>query len=268
MAEVTPTPIRDRFLNKVCFITGGGGAIGLCTAIRFVNEGARVVLVDVSPETLAAAEERIAAALPSSVQLQDRLLSLQADVTSEADVAKTFEETLRKWGRLDCAFLNVGVSYAGKSLFDTSEEEYDRVMRINVKSAFLTLKHAASAMKEQTPSGGSIILTSSIAGLRGTPGLSVYSTSKFAIRGLGQSAAAELGQYGIRVNTIHPSGVDTPMFRQTWTKEKIEEIKKAVPMGRVAEVEDIAGAVTWLASDDAGFVNGAMIKVDGGVVSF
>ncbi|KAF4544944.1 Short-chain dehydrogenase/reductase SDR [Lasiodiplodia theobromae] len=239
MAEVTPTPIRDRFLNKVCFITGGGGAIGLCTAIRFVNEGARVVLVDVSPETLAAAEERIAAALPSSVQLQDRLLSLQADVTSEADVAKTFEETLRKWGRLDCAFLNVGVSYAGKSLFDTSEEEYDRVMRINVKS-----------------------------GLRGTPGLSVYSTSKFAIRGLGQSAAAELGQYGIRVNTIHPSGVDTPMFRQTWTKEKIEEIKKAVPMGRVAEVEDIAGAVTWLASDDAGFVNGAMIKVDGGVVSF
>lgn len=134
MAEVTPTPIRDRFLNKVCFITGGGGAIGLCTAIRFVNEGARVVLVDVSPETLAAAEERIAAALPSSVQLQDRLLSLQADVTSEADVAKTFEETLRKWGRLDCAFLNVGVSYAGKSLFDTSEEEYDRVMRINVKS--------------------------------------------------------------------------------------------------------------------------------------
>lgn len=123
-------------------------------------------------------------------------------------------------------------------------------------------------MKAQAPSGGSIILTSSIAGLRGNPGLSVYSTSKFAVRGLGLSAAAELGQYGIRVNTIHPSGVDTPMFRQTWSKEKIEEIKKAVPMGRVAEVEDIAGAVTWLASDDAGFVNGAMIKVDGGVVSF
>lgn len=144
MAEVTPTPIRDRFLNKVCFITGGGGAIGLCTAIRFVKEGARVVLVDVSPETLAAAEERIAAALPSSVQLQDRLLILQADVTSEADVAKTFEETLQKWGRLDCAFLNVGVSYAAKSLFDTSEEEYDRVMRINVKSGMSTFIYSKS----------------------------------------------------------------------------------------------------------------------------
>lgn len=123
-------------------------------------------------------------------------------------------------------------------------------------------------MKGQIPAGGSIILTSSIAGLRGTPGLSLYSVSKFALRGLCQTAAAELGQYGIRVNTIHPSGVDTPMFRLAWSEEKIEELKKAVPLGRVAEVEDIAGVVSWLASADASFVNGAMIKVDGGSVSF
>ena len=123
-------------------------------------------------------------------------------------------------------------------------------------------------MKGQTPSGGSIILTSSIAGLRGTPGLSLYSTSKFALRGLCQTAAADLGEYGIRVNTIHPSGVDTPMFRLAWSEEKIEELKKAVPLGRVAEVDDIAGVVSWLASNDASFVNGVMIKVDGGSVSF
>ncbi|KAL1640753.1 hypothetical protein SLS58_006574 [Diplodia intermedia] len=236
-----PVPIQDRLLDKVSFITGGGGAIGLSTAIRFIQEGARIALVDVGREALAAAEERIAAALSSAAQIQDRLLLLQADVTCEADVERCFGEVLRKWGRIDCAFLNVGISYASKCLLDTSEDEYDRIMHINVKSAFLTLKHAATAMKGQTPSGGSIILTSSIAGLRGTPGLSLYSTSKFALRGLCQTAAAELGEYGIRVNTIHPSGVDTPMFRLAWSEEKIEELKKAVPLGRVAEVDDIAG---------------------------
>ncbi|KAL1613521.1 hypothetical protein SLS54_010528 [Diplodia seriata] len=221
-------PIQDRLLDKVSFITGGGGAIGLSTAIRFIQEGARIALVDVGPEALAAAEERIAAALSSAAQIQDRLLLLQADVTCEADVERCFGEVLRKWGRIDCAFLNVGISYASKCLLDTSEDEYDRIMHINVKSG-------------QTPSGGSIILTSSIAGLRGTPGLSLYSTSKFALRGLCQTAATELGEYGIRVNTIHPSGVDTPMFRLAWSEEKIEELKKAVPLGRVAEVDDIAG---------------------------
>lgn len=123
-------------------------------------------------------------------------------------------------------------------------------------------------MRAQTPSGGSIILTSSIAGLRGTPGLSLYSTSKFALRGLAQTAAVELGQYNIRVNTIHPSGVDTPMFRLAWDEEKIAELKKGVPLGRVAEVDDISGVVSWLASEDARFVSGAMIKIDGGSVSF
>lgn len=135
-------------------------------------------------------------------------------------------------------------------------------------AAFLTLKHSALAMRQQTPPGGSIILTSSIAGLRATPGLSLYSTSKFALRGLAQTAAAELGQYGIRVNTIHPSGVDTPMFRLAWSEEKIAELKKGIPLGRVAEVDDVAGVVSWLASEDARFVSGAMVKVDGGAVSF
>ncbi|OJD28687.1 short-chain dehydrogenase [Diplodia corticola] len=263
-----PVPIQDRLSNNVSVITGGGGAIGLSTAIRFIHERARVALVDVSPEALVAAKERIAAALPPAAQLDHRLLVLQADVTCEADVERCFGQVLQKWGRVDCAFLNVGISYASKSLLDTSEDDYDRIMHVNVKSAFLTLKHAAAAMKAQAPAGGSIVLTSSIAGLRATPGLSLYSTSKFALRGLGQTAAAELGQYGIRVNTIHPSGVDTPMFRLAWTEEKIEELKNAVPLGRVAQVDDVAGVVSWLASDDASFINGAIIKVDGGAVSF
>lgn len=116
--------------------------------------------------------------------------------------------------------------------------------------------------------GGSIVLTSSIAGLRGTPGMILYSGSKFALRGLALTAASELGQYGIRVNTIHPSGVNTPMFRATWSEEKLEELRRNMPLGRFAEVDDITGVVAFLASDDSKFMTGGFLKVDGGCVSF
>lgn len=116
--------------------------------------------------------------------------------------------------------------------------------------------------------GGSIILTSSIAGLRGTPGLILYSGSKFALRGLALTAASELGCHGIRVNTIHPSGVNTPMFEAAWSPEKMEELRKAVPLGRFAETSDVAGVVSFLASDDSKFMTGGFLKVDGGCVSF
>lgn len=116
--------------------------------------------------------------------------------------------------------------------------------------------------------GGSIILASSIAGLRGTPGLILYSASKFALRGLALTAANELGPLGIRVNTIHPSGVNTPMFRAAWSEEKIEELRKGVPLGRIAETSDVAGVVSFLASDDSKFMTGGFLKVDGGCVNF
>ncbi|GME63971.1 Short-chain dehydrogenase/reductase SDR [Neofusicoccum parvum] len=264
----TPVPVQDRLSGKVALITGGGGAIGVCTGIRFLQEGARVALVDVSSDALVAAKEQISAQIPAAQDLDSCLMLVESDVTSEDSVQRCLAEVVKAWGRVDCAFLNVGISYASKSLLETSEDEYERVMRINVRTAFLTLKHSALAMRQQTPPGGSIILTSSIAGLRATPGLSLYSTSKFALRGLAQTAAAELGQYGIRVNTIHPSGVDTPMFRLAWSEEKIAELKKGIPLGRVAEVDDVAGVVSWLASEDARFVSGAMVKVDGGAVSF
>ncbi|KAK7714444.1 hypothetical protein SLS57_007171 [Botryosphaeria dothidea] len=252
-----PAPVKDKLSGKVALITGGGGAIGLATGIRLLQEGARVALVDVSPDALTAAREQLSVSIAGN--LDERFLAVQSDLSDEEDVQRGVGEVVAKWGRVDCAFLNAGISYTSKSLLDTSEDEYERVMRINVKSA---------AMRTQTPQGGSIILTSSVAGLRGTPGLSLYSTSKFALRGLAQTAAAELGQYNIRVNTIHPSGVNTPMFRLAWSEEKIAELKKGVPLGRVAEVEDVTGVISWLASADARFMSGAMIKIDGGSVSF
>lgn len=115
--------------------------------------------------------------------------------------------------------------------------------------------------------GGGIVLASSIAGLRATPGLSAYSSAKYALRGLCLAAASELGQHQIRVNTIHPCGVNTPMFLATWPEEKMKQLLSTVPLGRWAEVEDVAALVSFLASDDSRFMTGGALKVDGGIVS-
>lgn len=116
--------------------------------------------------------------------------------------------------------------------------------------------------------GGSIVLVSSIAGLRATPGLSAYSTSKFALRGLCLTAASELGQYGIRVNTVHPCGVNTPMFLAAWPEEKLKSMLASVPLGRWAEVADVAALLAFLGSSDARFMTGGALKVDGGIVTY
>lgn len=115
--------------------------------------------------------------------------------------------------------------------------------------------------------GGSIILTSSIAGLKGTPGMSVYSASKFALRGLALTAATEFGPEGIRVNTIHPSGVDTPMFRDAWSEEQLEELKAGMPLGRFAQTHDVSSVVAFLGHEDSKFITGSFIKIDGGCVT-
>lgn len=140
-------------------------------------------------------------------------------------------------------------------------------MHLRDPVAFLGLKHVAKAMKE-LGNGGSIILTSSIAGLRGTPGLSVYSASKFALRGLALTAANELGPDGIRVNTIHPSGVDSPMFKQAWTEEQLEELQAGIPLGRFAQTHDVSSVVAFLGHEDSKFITGSFLKIDGGSITF
>lgn len=276
----------QRLAGKVVLITGAGGSIGLATASRMLQEGASLGLVDISPQGLDKARSELQPFV-SPDTLESRVLTIIADVTSEDDVERFTKATVDKFGRLDCAFLNAGRSYSATSIFDTTEESYDNIMKVNVKSgssicppppeklpdlclfptAFLGIKHTAKAMRD-LGNGGSIVLTSSIAGLRGTPGMILYSGSKFALRGLALTAASELGQHGIRVNTIHPSGVNTPMFRATWSEEKLEELRRNMPLGRFAEVDDITGVVAFLASDDSKFMTGGFLKVDGGCVSF
>lgn len=272
----------QRLAGKVVLITGAGGSIGLATASRMLQEGASLGLVDISPQGLDKARSELQ---PFVTPVESRVLTIIADVTSEEDVERFTKATVDSFGRLDCAFLNAGISHSATSIFDTTEQSYDNIMKVNVKSgslicprerppdsclfptAFLGIKHTGKAMRD-LGNGGSIILTSSIAGLRGTPGMILYSGSKFALRGLALTAASELGQHGIRVNTIHPSGVNTPMFRATWSEEKLEELRRNMPLGRFAEVDDITGVVAFLASDDSKFMTGGFLKVDGGCVSF
>ncbi|KAK8044378.1 NAD(P)-binding protein [Apiospora rasikravindrae] len=273
-SNTKPALPAQRLLGKTVLVTGAGGAIGLETATRMLQEGANLSLVDISAEALDSAVAKLSAILGQGADddaQPRRILSIRADCTEEAEVENYTNRTVQKFGRLDCAFLNAGVSYGATSLFDTEVEDYERLMRVNVRSAFLGLKHSARVMRDGPPGGGSIILTSSAAGLRGTPGLIAYSGAKFALRGLAQTAAAELGPLGIRVNTIHPSGVGgSALFREAWRGDagRVEAARRATPLGRLARAEDVAGVVAFLAGEDAGFLTGGLVKIDGGSVAY
>ncbi|RAH56379.1 putative 2,5-dichloro-2,5-cyclohexadiene-1,4-diol dehydrogenase [Aspergillus piperis CBS 112811] len=270
--DTTPEPIPNRLHGLVALITGAAGNIGLESARRYLVEGAKVVLVDISSQGLAQSKEELLKAiadLPDGKSLNgnDFILTVQADATSEGDVERYVTKTIRRFGKLDVALLCAGISYSSTSILDTDVEQYDKVMQVNCRSAFLGAKHCGRAMRD-SGNGGSIILVSSIAGLRATPGLSAYSTSKFALRGLCITAAAELGQYNIRVNTVHPCGVNTPMFLAAWPEEKMKSMLATVPLGRWAEVADVAALVSFLGSADARFMTGGALKIDGGIVMF
>ncbi|EED13585.1 short-chain dehydrogenase, putative [Talaromyces stipitatus ATCC 10500] len=260
-----PQPIPDRLKDKIALITGAAGNIGFETARWFLSEGAKVALIDIQATALNDALKKLEDSFPST-EITERILTIQADVTDQPDVKRFVTQTAEHFGGLDIAFFCAGISYSSTSILDTDDELWDKIIRVNTRSAFLGIKHAGSVMRD-SGKGGSIILASSIAGLRATPGLCAYSSAKYALRGLCQTAAAELGQYQIRVNTVHPCGVNTPMFQATWPPEKMQQMLSTVPLGRWAEVEDVAALVSFLASGDSQFLTGGALKVDGGIVS-
>jgi NAD(P)-dependent dehydrogenase (short-subunit alcohol dehydrogenase family) len=244
-----------RLEGKVALVTGGNSGIGLATAKRLQQEGARVAISGRSKQTLDEAVRTIG----------NGVVAVQSDVAKLTDIDKLFAEVSRKLGKIDVLFVNAGVAKFAP-LAETSESLYDEQFDINIKGAYFTIQKALPFLND----GASIILNTSVADSTGTAGASAYSATKAALRSLARTAAAELVGRGIRVNAIAPGPIETPIFGRTGLpKEAIDEFAKyifaKVPMKRFGQPEEVAGAVAFLASQDASYITGVEINVDGGL---
>lgn len=252
--------MTKRLEGKVALITGGTGGIGEATLELFLKEGAKVAAVGTNDEKLKKLKERF-----------PDILTLKADVSKEEEVKSYVEKTLEAFGKIDVFFNNAGIEGKINNLVDQSLEDYQRVIDINVTGVFLGMKYVIPVMQKQ--GNGSIINTSSVAGLIGSPGLSPYVASKHAVAGLTKTASLELAKENIRVNSIHPAPVNTRMMEsieKLINPQDAEAARKAfedaVPMGRYAEPIEIANVVLFLASDESSFVTGSQYTVDGGMI--
>jgi len=250
----------NRIEGKVAVITGGAGGIGRVAASRFIEEGASVLLVDVDEEALVQA----CADIPSN-----QISYFVGDVTNWSDNQAMIKVAEERYEGVDIFLANAGVEGNVSSILDYDEQVFDRLMAINVKGPFLGLKAAVPAMVRR--GGGSVVITSSVAGMRGGSRLAPYVTSKHAVIGLMRSAAKEFAGSGIRVNTINPSPVETRMIRSIekgLSEEDPDSIKKSmqanIPLGRYAEPVDVANLMLFLASDESRFITGSIHMVDGG----
>jgi NAD(P)-dependent dehydrogenase (short-subunit alcohol dehydrogenase family) len=243
-----------RLEGKVAVVTGGNSGIGLATAKRLQEEGAKVAIAGRSRKTLDDAVRSIG----------NGVVAVQADVAKLTDLDKLYAEVSKKLGKIDVLFVNAGVAKFAP-LAETSESLYDENFDINIKGAYFTIQKALPFLND----GASIILNTSVAGTTGNPGASAYSATKAALRSLARTAAAELVGRGIRVNTVAPGPILTPILGRTGLpKEAIDEFTKRVvervPMKRFGQPEEVAGAVAFLASQDASYITGVEINVDGG----
>jgi NAD(P)-dependent dehydrogenase (short-subunit alcohol dehydrogenase family) len=245
--------------NKTAVITGGAGSIGKATAALFLEEGAKVLLIDLDEEAL----KQTAAELGN-----ENISWCAADVSNTDDVKRYANEAKKTFGSVDIFFNNAGIEGVVKPVTDYPEDEFDKVMAVNVKGVWSGNKYIVPLMAD----GGSIILSSSVAGLAGTPNVSAYVASKHAIIGLMRSLAYEVAEKKIRVNTINPSPVDNRMMRSLengFAPGQGDEAKKSfeqtIPLGRYAKPEEIAKAVLFLAGDDSQFITGTTQVIDGGM---
>ncbi|MFD2700443.1 SDR family NAD(P)-dependent oxidoreductase [Paenibacillus shunpengii] len=243
--------------DKVAIITGGAGGIGKVTAERFLKEGAKVVIVDLVQDALDTVK--------SELSSHGEIVAIQADVSNEADVEKYVKATVDQFGKIDIFFNNAGIEGKVAPIMEQEVQDFDKVIAVNVRGVFLGLKHVLKVLVNQ--GYGSVINTSSIAGLSGSIGVTPYITSKHAVVGLTKAAALEVASKNVRVNSIHPSPVNTRMMRslETGMQTDQETLAKAIPLGRYAESSDIANLVLFLASDESSFITGVQYRVDGGM---
>jgi len=245
--------------GKTALITGAGSGMGRASALLFSQEGAKISVVDIKvsngQETVKLVKDH-----------GGESLFIETDVSKEADVEQMIKTTLDAYGRLDILFNNAGIPMVFTPIEEVSSDLWDRMMDVNAKGIFLACKYGVPIMKKQGE--GVIINTSSISGIRPRPGLSAYAASKGAVITLTKELAIELAPYKIRVNCINPVSTDTPMFAEFMGKMDLEEGRKAIistiPLGRLAQSEDIAHAALYLASDDSSMMTGECLNVDGG----
>ncbi len=250
-----------RFVGKTVLVTGGTGGIGRATALAFAREGANVVIVG-RREPEGRETSRLIECDGGDA------IFIPVDVSREADARMMVQETMKRYGRLDAVFNNAGVDGKPGNIPDQTEENFDFVIGINVKGLWLSMKHEIPALLES--GGGAIVNNSSAMGLVGSAGMAIYSASKHAVIGLTRSAALEFAKQRIRVNAVAPGGVQTDMLdRVTGGPHTEYRAKMAAfhPLGRIAAPEEITGAVLWLCSDEASFVTGHVLSVDGGLIA-
>lgn len=240
----------ERLKDKVIIITGAAQGMGKVHAEKILAEGAKVVITDINEEL----GQTVAKALG------DQALFIKQDVSSEADWKNVVETTMSKFGRIDVLVNNAGITY-NKKMSDVSLDDYMKIVNINQVSVFLGMKYVSEIMKAQK--NGSIINISSMNGLVG--GAIGYTDTKFAVRGMTKAAAHELSPFNIKVNSVHPGVIHTPMLEQPGVKEAVEKFKETIPMRRVAQAEEVSNLIIFLASDEASYSTGSEFVIDGGI---
>jgi NAD(P)-dependent dehydrogenase (short-subunit alcohol dehydrogenase family) len=252
---LSKTNKMETMKDQVALVTGAASGMGLAAAKAFAEAGATVVLIDINEPTEQAAE---------IVAAGHQAIAIRCDVADEQSVKAAVEQVVATYGRLDAAFNNAGIQSPAVELADVTGEVYDSVLSINLRGVWNFMKYELQQMRKQ--GSGAIVNNSSLGGLVGVPGRAAYHASKHGIIGLTKSAALEYATRGIRINTVCPGIIATPMVEHMLQSEAgaMEEMMKVVPMGRLGRSEEIADTVLWLCSSKSSFITGQAIAVDGG----
>jgi 3alpha(or 20beta)-hydroxysteroid dehydrogenase len=244
------TRVGDRLQGKVALITGGASGMGKAEAERFVHEGARVAVADISDDSGRA----------TALALGEAAVFEHLDVADSRAWSAVVESVNERWGRLDILVNNAGIG-AGGPIDQVPLEDHQRLVDVNMNGVYYGMRAVAATMRQQ--GSGAIINISSIDGLVGVLGLSTYVATKFAVTGLTRSAAIELGPAGIRVNSVHPGVIDTPLVSDA-ARQRMLPLMEMQPIPRMGRPEEVAALVLFLASDEASYITGAQMVIDGG----